>query len=76
MENIFSTKERIKILRAIIFITEAVSVNNIAKQLRLSKGLISKYFEILVKNKILRRAKGKFSVTDSSLVKGIKVFLM
>jgi len=75
MENIFSTRQRIKILQNIIFKADTVSVNNIAKQLKLSKGLISKYFDILVKQKILKRADGKFLVADSSMVKGIRILL-
>jgi len=37
----------------IIFKAENISVNNIASQLRLSKGLISKYFDILAKKECL-----------------------
>ena len=75
MEGIFSTKERIKILRGIIFKKGNISVNNIATQLRLSKGLISKYFDILIKKGVLKKISGKFSVTDSSLVKGIRILI-
>ena len=75
MENIFSTRQRVKILQNIIFKANTISVNNIAKQLKLSKGLVSKYFDILRKEKILKRADGKFLVADSSIVKGIRVLL-
>lgn len=75
MENIFSTKQRIKILKAILFKTGNISVNNIANQLRLSKGLVSKYFDILAKMGILKRVNGKLRITDSPLVKGIKILL-
>ena len=75
MEKIFSTKQRIKILQAIIFKTGNISVNNIANQLRLSKGLVSKYFDILAKRGILKKVNGKLRITDSSLVKGIKILL-
>lgn len=75
MENIFSTRQRVKILQNIIFKANIISVNNIAKQLKLSKGLVSKYFDILAKEKILKRADGKFLVADSSIVKGIRVLL-
>ena len=75
MEKIFSTKQRIKILQAIIFKTGNISVNNTANQLRLSKGLVSKYFDILAKMGILRKINGKLRITDSSLVKGIKILL-
>jgi len=75
MKNIFSTKERIKILQEIIFKTDRISVNNIANQLRLSKGLISKYFNILVKERILKKVHSKFSVVNSPLAKGIRILL-
>lgn len=75
MENIFSTKQRIKILQAIIFKTGNISVNNIANQLKLSKGLVSKYFDILAKASILKKVNGKLRITDSSLVKGIKILV-
>lgn len=73
MENIFSTKERIKILKAIIFKKGNMSVNRLANQLRLSKGLVSKYFDILSKEKILKKINNKFFIIDSSIVKGIRV---
>jgi len=75
MEHIFSTKERIKILEAIIFRTDLLSVNTIANQLRLSKGLVSKYFDILAKQGILKKRKGKFSVVDSPLTKAARILL-
>ncbi len=75
MENIFSTRQRIKILQTILFKTNSISVNNIAIQLRLSKGLISKYFDILVRKEILKKVNGKFFVTDFPLVKGVKILL-
>ena len=75
MEKIFSSKQRIKILEAIVFKTGHISVNNIANQLRLSKGLVSKYCSILSNMGILKKANGKLRITDSSLVKGIKILL-
>ncbi|MCL5408745.1 MAG: nucleotidyltransferase domain-containing protein [Candidatus Omnitrophica bacterium] len=75
MKNIFSTEERIKILRSIVFRTGPISVNATAINLKLSKGLISIYFNILVKEGILKRSKNKFIMLDSPLVKGIKILL-
>jgi predicted nucleotidyltransferase len=75
MEKIFSTKQRIKILEAVVFKTGNISVNNIANQLRLSKGLVSKYFDILAKKGILKKVNGKLRITDSSLLKGIRILL-
>jgi len=75
MESLFSTSQRIKILEAVIFRTGSVSVNNIASQLKLSKGLISKYFQILLKQKILKKGKGGLVVSDSPLVRAVKILL-
>lgn len=76
LENIFSTRERLKILDEVLFRTEHVSVNQIADKLKLSKGLVSKYLEILVQDGVAKRASGKLIVNQTSpLVKGIKVLL-
>lgn len=75
MESLFSTSERIKILEAVIFRTGNVSVNNIASQIGLSKGLVSKYFQILLKEQILKKEKGKLVVADSKSVKAVKILL-
>jgi predicted nucleotidyltransferase len=75
MESLFSTSQRIKILEAVIFRTNSVSVNNIASQLGLSKGLISKYFQILLKEQILKKEKGKLVVADNASVKAVKIML-
>lgn len=75
MEQIFSTKERIDIIEAIIFQTGPIGVNFIASELKLSKGLVSKYFNILVKQGILKRLGTKFSITDSPLTKAVKILL-
>jgi predicted nucleotidyltransferase len=76
VENLLSTKERIRILGLIIFQTGPLSVNLIAKKLKLSKGLISMYMDMLTREGVVRRAKGKFLMNhDASFVKGIKVLL-
>lgn len=75
MQEIFSTKQRIKILKAIIFNSESISVNSIAYGNKLSKGLVSKYYDILMKKGILKKENGKLFVTDSSITKGIKILL-
>jgi predicted nucleotidyltransferase len=75
MESLFSTSQRIKILEAVIFRTDSVSVNNIASQLGLSKGLISKYFQILLKKQILKKEKGKLVVVDNASVRAVKILL-
>ena len=76
IENLLSTKERIRILGAVIFQTGHLRVNSIAKKLKFSKGLLSMYMELLTREGVVRRSKGKFLVShDAPLVKGIKVLL-
>lgn len=75
IEEITSTRERLKILDEIVFLEDEFGVNETAKKAKISKGLVSKYFEILVKNKILSRIKTKFIINDNSFVKSLKILL-
>jgi len=75
IEILLSTKERIKILNQIIYKTEHLSVSKFAKNLKLSKGLISKYFDTLTKEGILKRSAGKFLVQNNIKTKTIKILL-
>ena len=64
-----------KILKSMIFDTGDVSVNSIARNTGLSKGLVSKYFKILIDSGVLKRTNGKLTVSESSITKGIKILL-
>lgn len=75
MEKVFSTKERIKILKAVIFCEKPLRVNVIAANLKISKGLVSKYFDVLVKEGVAKRSNGKCLIVDSAVTKGIKILL-
>lgn len=75
MQRIFATEERIKLLEGIIFRTDLISVNAVAGQLKLSKGLVSKYFDILVRTGILKRRNRKLSVADSPVTRSVKILL-
>ncbi len=72
INEVLSTKERVKLLENIIYKEKEFGVNEIARQLNLSKGLVSKYFEILVKERILKK-KRKFYIQNNELVKGLKI---
>jgi predicted nucleotidyltransferase len=73
IEKLLSTKERIAILRNVIYSERQFGVNEIAAKLGLSKGLVSKYFEILEKENILERKKVKFGVRNNREVKSLKI---
>ena len=73
--NVFSTAQRIKILEKISYSDNPISVNITAKELKLTKGLISKYFKLLVYQKILKKHNNKFLVLNNLFVKSIKILL-
>lgn len=73
--KILSTKERLKILRFVIYKTEPLSVNRIANELKLSKGLVSKFFDILIKEGLLKRTGNKFLIQDNINIRTIKIML-
>lgn len=75
MRNIFSTKERIKILKAVIFSEQPISVNVVAARLKISKGLVSKYLDVLLNEGIAKKSNGKYLIVDSSITKGSKILL-
>lgn len=70
-----STKERLKILNHLLYKTELVSVNKTAKELKLSKGLISKFFDILVREKVFKKSKNQFIIKDNINTKAVRILL-
>lgn len=75
-QSLLSTRERKKILEMVLFQMEPLGVSEIAGQLKLSKGLVSKHLDLLAKEGGAKRVNGKFRVNHSApLVKGIKVLL-
>ncbi len=75
IETLLSTKERVKILKSVIYRIESLSVNEVASETKLSKGLVSKYFRLLTENGVLKRLNGKFGVLDNIFVKSLKILL-
>lgn len=75
MYKIFTTEERIKILNGIVFKENELSVNRNAFMLSLSKGFVSKYFDILVREGILEKKGVKYALVNSPLLKGIRILL-
>lgn len=75
INRIFSTKERIKILEKIIFKKNTIRVIELSKQLKLSKGLVSKYLQILMKEGIVSKIRGQMHVFESPSTKSARIFL-
>ena len=75
LHKLLSTKERVKILSKLIFKTNSFSVNKTAQELGLSKGLISKYLSIILKEGIIGKEKNKFFVLDNIKVRSLRILL-
>ena len=75
LHKIFSTKERLKILTNILYKKDEINMTEVAKETGVSKGLVSKFIRMLIKEKILSRRKKKFRVNDNIKVKALKIFL-
>ena len=75
ISRLFSTKERVELIKHVINLERKFGVNETAKRVRLSKGFVSKYFDILVEENVLRKKGTKFIVTNHSVVKGIRIML-
>jgi predicted nucleotidyltransferase len=76
LASLFATPERIRILRKAAFSSGRMSVNSIASELGLSKGLVSKYLELLARQGAAKRVKGKCMIDGvAPLSKGVKVLL-
>ena len=75
LHELFSTKERLKILANILYKKDEINITEVAKEAGVSKGLVSNFFKILTKEKILSRRKRRFRVNDNIKVKALKIFL-
>lgn len=72
---IYSTDHRYKILYNIIFETDSIKVSHVARKTKTSKGLVSKYLNLLVENEVLTKLDGGFKVLNSPATKSIKILL-
>jgi len=77
LERLTSTTQRLAILNAVVFTTKPLSVNALAQQLAVSKGLVSRYLDWLVQEGLGRKEDGKFILKDAvpPLVKGLRILL-
>ena len=75
LSGLFSTEERVKLLEQVIYNVGDLSVNKVADELSLSKGLVSKFFHILTKEKIMTKRKNKFLIQDNIHTRAIKILL-
>jgi len=75
INQLFSTRERIKILNHVIYKTGHLNVNKVAKNVELSKGLVSKYFKHLTREGILEKKDDSFLVQSSVNTRAVRILL-
>ncbi|MCW3989093.1 MAG: nucleotidyltransferase domain-containing protein [Candidatus Bathyarchaeota archaeon] len=72
---LFSTPERVKILTHVIYRTTPFGVSQVARELNLSKGLVSMYLNHLTDEGILDKKNGKHAVLDRKNTRAIRTLL-
>lgn len=76
IHELFSTKQRVKIIGEIIYTEDPVNLSLVAKKLRLSKGLLSKYVSLLEKNSMVKRKGGKAYIEQNIYTRALKIMLV
>lgn len=74
LSELFKTQERVNILQE-VFLRNEISVTEISKDTKTSKGLVSKYLKEMEKEGLLLKKGLKYYKKNTSLVKAIKVML-
>lgn len=75
LHPVLATVEREKILRHVIMKTGHITVNETARELKISKALVSIYFSILGREGIMGRSGNRFFIKDSIQTKAVKILL-
>ncbi len=75
MREILSSREREKVLQAVIFKEDAFCVTGIANALGISKSFVSKYLELLSVKNVLKRVRSKYIANNSHITRSLKIML-
>jgi predicted nucleotidyltransferase len=70
---LLSTKKRERILNDVLFKQGEISVADVARRLRVSKGFVSKFFSLLSKERILKKSKNKYAVLANINVRLLRI---
>ncbi len=75
ISRVFSTQERLTILRQVIYTVAPVSVSDVALVTDLSKGLVSKYLDMLREEGVLERVGARYGVVDGVETRAVRIML-
>jgi predicted nucleotidyltransferase len=70
---LLSTRKRERILNDVLFKQGEISVADVARHLRVSKGFVSKFFSLLSKERILKKSKNKYVVLANINVRLLRI---
>lgn len=75
LKTCFSTSKRESILADILFKENEITVADVARRLKMSKGFVSRFFALLAKENILKKKSGKYFVSENLNVKLMRIVL-
>ena len=67
------TKERERILNDVLFKQGEISVVDVSRRLKVSKGFVSKFFSVLSKERILKKSQNKYVVLANLNVRLLRI---
>ena len=70
---LLSTREREGILNDVLFKQGEISVADVSRSLKVSKGFVSKFFSLLSKERILKKSKNKYVVLANLKVRLLRI---
>lgn len=73
LSKLLSTEERIRILNTVLFSQTEMRIAAISKSLNLSKGFVSRFFSILLQQKILKKSKNKYFLQENINVRMLRI---
>ncbi|MBT9130148.1 MAG: hypothetical protein DDT41_00415 [candidate division WS2 bacterium] len=75
LSKLFTSQKRINILKYILPQEKPLTVTRIAKDLKLSKGLVSGFFNTLTSEGILKKSVNGYIVNNNHLVKALNILI-
>lgn len=73
ISKLLSTKERERILKDVLFKQREISVADVSRRLKVSKGFVSKFFSLLSMERILKKSKKKYVVLTNLKVRLLRI---
>lgn len=70
---LLSTRERERILNEVLYKEGEISVADVSRRLKVSKGFVSKFLSLLSKERILKKTKNKYVVLANIKVRLLKI---